>query len=64
MSVGFRVFSKRKLPSPAVVKALGELPSANVADVMTRLNSLLKPARACRDRAWPLRWQAWRSRFR
>lgn len=40
MSVGFRVFSKRKLPSPEVVKALGELPSANVADVMTRLNSL------------------------
>lgn len=40
MSVGFRVFSKRKLPSPEVVKALGELPSANVADVMTRLSSL------------------------
>jgi len=40
MSVGFRVFTKRKLPSPEVVTAFGELPSANVADVMTRLNSL------------------------
>ncbi|WP_126976636.1 RraA family protein [Frigidibacter oleivorans] len=40
MTVGFRVFCQRKLPSPAVVESFGALPSANVADVMNRLNSL------------------------
>lgn len=36
MSVGFRVFTQRRLPDPAVVAALGALPAANIADVMGR----------------------------
>ncbi len=40
MSVGFRVFLKRDLPSPEPVKAFTSLPAANVADYMGRLFAL------------------------
>ncbi len=36
MSVGFRVFTQRKLPDPAVMERFRKLPAANVADVMGR----------------------------
>ena len=36
MSVGFRVFTQRKLPEPEVMEAFHNLPAANVADVMGR----------------------------
>jgi len=36
MSVGKRVFLKRKLPEKEVMKELGEIPAANIADVMER----------------------------
>lgn len=40
MSVGFRVFLKRDLPSPELVEAFRALPAANVADCMGRLCAL------------------------
>ena len=36
MSVGFRVFTQRKLPEKEVMDGFRELPAANVADVMGR----------------------------
>lgn len=36
MSVGFRVFTQRKLPEAEVIERFRELPAANVADVMGR----------------------------
>lgn len=36
MSVGFRVFTQRKLPEAEVIESFRELPAANVADVMGR----------------------------
>lgn len=36
MSVGNRVFLKRELPDPELVKAFSKLPAANVADAMGR----------------------------
>lgn len=36
MSVGFRVFTQRKLPDPEVMEQFRRLPAANVADVMGR----------------------------
>lgn len=40
MSVGFRVFLKRRLPPPELVEAYRSLPPANVADCMGRLSAI------------------------
>ncbi|MBQ3438080.1 MAG: hypothetical protein IJG31_06240, partial [Fusobacterium sp.] len=42
MSVGKRVFLKRELPNIELVKELGEIPAANIADVMER-NCAMNP---------------------
>lgn len=36
MAVGKRIYLKRNMPDPEVVRALGELPAANIADCMER----------------------------
>lgn len=36
MSIGKRIFLKRELPNKELVKKLGEIPAANIADVMER----------------------------
>jgi regulator of RNase E activity RraA len=40
MSVGFRVFTERKLPPRNLVEAFKKLPAANVADCMNRLSAI------------------------
>lgn len=40
MSIGFRVFTERKLPSKDIVEAYKSLPAANVADCMGRISAL------------------------
>lgn len=40
MSIGFRVFLQRNLPSPEVVEGFRSLPPANVADCMGRLSAI------------------------
>jgi regulator of RNase E activity RraA len=40
MSVGFRVFLKRKLPPAEIVEGFKSLPAANVADCMGRLSAM------------------------
>lgn len=40
MSIGFRVYTERKLPPKEVVEGFKKLPSANVADCMNRLSAL------------------------
>lgn len=37
MSAGLRIFTKRKLPDPALVEAFSKLPTANICDCMERL---------------------------
>lgn len=40
MSIGFRVFTERKLPPKDLVEAYKSLPAANVADCMGRISAL------------------------
>lgn len=40
MSIGFRVFTQRKLPTPELVAAFKAIPAANIADCMGRLNAM------------------------
>lgn len=40
MSIGFRVFTQRKLPTPELVAAFKAIPVANIADCMGRLNAM------------------------
>lgn len=40
MSIGFRVFLKRELPSKDLIEAYKKLPAANVADCMGRISAL------------------------
>ncbi|CAK7018205.1 MAG: 4-carboxy-4-hydroxy-2-oxoadipate aldolase [Desulfovibrio sp.] len=40
MSIGFRVFTERKLPPKDLVEAYKSLPAANVADCMNRISAL------------------------
>jgi len=40
MPYGKRIFLRRELPDPALVKAFEELPAANVADVMERSSAM------------------------
>lgn len=40
MSIGFRVYTERKLPPKDVVDGFKKLPAANVADCMNRLSAL------------------------
>lgn len=42
MPVGKRIFTKRNLPSPELVKAFAQIPAANTCDVMNR-NSAMNP---------------------
>lgn len=42
MSIGKRIFLKRELPNKELVKKLGEIPAANIADVMER-NCAMNP---------------------
>lgn len=36
MSIGNRVYLKRPMPDAEIVKALGQIPAANIADTMGR----------------------------
>ncbi len=40
MSIGFRVFTQRKLPAPELVAAFKTIPAANIADCMGRLSAM------------------------
>lgn len=40
MSNGFRVFTQRQLPDPALVAAFKAIPAANIADCMGRLSAM------------------------
>ncbi|CAI1833088.1 4-hydroxy-2-oxoglutarate aldolase [Serratia fonticola] len=40
MSIGFRVYTKRKLPAPELVAAFKAIPAANIADCMGRLSAM------------------------